>query len=255
VFPTGAFPHIGILPLGTGNAWAHVTGAPKLHKALALLAARKGALPLRRFGLVKCDGVLTHFAGCGWEAEVLNDYKMQLAQAKGPSKWLSKTVYGYLAATLFRTAPKALVNGRPHLIIENLGDDVYTMTADRKLIKLHGVGHGAVLYEGMVSVAGCSTTPELGSHFRAYPHAERYLGMLNVRVYDEKTLSAVTRIPRIWRGEHPLRGMQDWFATKVRMTFSRPVPLQIGGDAVGYRQTVEYEIADREIEVVDWRGF
>jgi diacylglycerol kinase family enzyme len=255
VHPTGPFPPIGILPLGTGNAWAHVTGAPKLHKALKLLAQRRGALPVRRVGIIECEGMLTHFAGAGWEAEVLNDYKTQLAQSKGPSKLLSKTVWGYLTATLFRTAPKALVNGRPQLLIENLGDEVYTITADRKLIKLHGVGHGAVLYDGMASVAGCSITPELGSHFRAYPHAERFLGMMNVRVYDEKTLSAVTRIPRIWRGEHPLRGMRDWFATKVRMTFSRPVPLQIGGDAVGYRQTVEYKISDREIEVVDWRGF
>jgi diacylglycerol kinase family enzyme len=255
VFPDGPLPRIGILPLGTGNAWAHVTGAPKLHKALKLLANTSGTPPLRRFGMLRCEGVLTHFAGCGWEADVLNDYKTQLAQSKGPSRILSKSVYGYLAATLFRTAPKALINGRPHVLIENLGDDVYTMTADRKLIKLHGVGHGAVLYDGMVSVAGAAITPELGSHFRAYPHAERFLGMINVRIYDEKTLSAVTRIPRIWRGEHPLRGMQDWFATKVRMTFSRPVPLQIGGDAVGYRQTVEYSIADREIEVIDWRGF
>ncbi len=250
-----AFPRVGILPLGTGNAWAHATGAPKLDQALHLIAAVEGPLPLRRFGLLKCDGVLTHFAGAGWEAEVLNDYKTQLAMSKGPSKWVSKSVYGYLTATLFRTAPKALVNGRPQLLIENLGDDVYTITADRKLIKMYGVKHGAVLYDGMASVAGCSITPELGSRFRAYPFAERFLGMMNVRVYDEKTLSAVGRIPRIWRGEHPLRGMHDWFATKVRMTFSRPVPLQIGGDAVGFRQTVEFEIADREIELIDWRGF
>ena len=192
--------------------------------------------------MIDCDGVLTPFAGAGWEAEVLNDYKIQLEQSKGPSKWFSKSVYGYLTATVLRTAPKALVNGRPQVLIENLGDAVYTITADKKLLKLHGIGRGAVLYDGMASVAGCAISPELGYHFRAYPFAERFLGMMNVRVYDEKTVSAVARIPRIWRGEHPLRGMHDWFATKVRMTFSRPVPLQIGGDAVGFRQTVEFKI-------------
>ncbi len=251
----GPFPRIGLLRLGTGNAWAHATGAPKLDRALRTIASFDGTLPLRRFGMLRCDGVLTHFAGAGWEAEVLNDYKTQLEQSKGPSKWVSKTVYGYLTATVFRTAPKALVNGRPQVLIENLGDEVFTITADRKLMKLAGVGRGAVLYDGMASVAGCAVSPELGYHFRAYPFAERFLGMMNVRVYDEKTVSAVARIPRIWRGEHPLRGMHDWFATKVRMTFSRPVPLQIGGDAVGFRQTVEYEIDRREIELVDWRGF
>lgn len=257
VFQGRPFPRIGILPLGTGNAWAHATGAPKLHRALELVARAPAdaPLPLRRFGMIECDGVLTPFAGAGWEAEVLNDFKTQLAQSKGPSKLLTKTVYGYLTATVFRTAPKALINGRPQVLIENLGDEVYTITADRKLIKLHGVGRGAVLYDGMASVAGCSISPELGYRFRAYPFAERFLGMMNVRVYDEQTVSAVLRIPRIWRGEHPLRGMHDWFATKVRMTFSRPVPLQIGGDAVGFRQTVEASISDREVEVIDWRGF
>ena len=200
--------------------------------------------------------MLTHFAGAGWDAQVLDDYKTQLEMSKGPSKWLSKTAAGYVFATLFRTAPKNLLYGRPHVIIENLGDEVYTITADRKLIKVHGVGHGAVLYEGMASVAGCAISPELGYGFRAYPFAERFLGMMNVRVYDEETVSAVSRIPRIWRGEHPLRGMHDWFTTAARMTFSRPIPLQIGGDAVGIRQTVEYRISDREIEnFVDWRGF
>jgi hypothetical protein len=112
-----------------------------------------------------------------------------------------------------------------------------------------------VLYKGMASVAGCAVSPELGYRFKAYPFAERFLGMMNVRVYDEEPVKAVMRIPRIWRGEHPLRGMHDWFTTAARMTFSRPIPLQIGGDAVGIRQTVEYRISDRQIDVIDWRGF
>ncbi len=254
VFQDRPFPRVGILPLGTGNAWAHVVGAPKLDRALRLIVAARDPLPIRRFGMIQCEGMLTPFAGAGWDAEVLNDYRMQVSLSKGPSKWLTKSVYGYLVAAVLRTAPKTLVNGRPQVIIENLGDEVYTITADRKLIRLHGVGHGAVLYDGMASSAGCAVSPELGYGVRAYPFAERFLGMLNIRVYDEKPISAVVRTPLIWRGEHPLRGMHDWFATKVRMTFSRPVPLQVGGDAVGFRQTVEFSIADREIEIVDWRG-
>ena len=47
--------------------------------------------------------------------------------------------------------------------------------------------------------------------------------------------------------------MHDWFATAIRMTFSRPMSLQIGGDAVGERRTVEYRIGARQIEMLDWR--
>jgi diacylglycerol kinase family enzyme len=253
VHPEG-FPRIGALPLGTGNAWANVTGAPKLGVCLSLLEAPPEPLIVRRFGLVECDGVLTHFAGCGWDAQILEDFRVQLAQSKGPGKLFTKSVYGYLSATLFRTAPKTILHGRPHVIIENLGDEVFTVTADRKILKVAGVSRGAVLYDGPASVAACSTTPELGYGFRCFPFAERLLGTMNVRVYDESALGAIASIPKLWTGVHPLRGMHDWFATAVRMTFSRPMPLQIGGDAVGIRQSVAYRIYDKEIELVDWRA-
>ncbi|HEY2512276.1 MAG TPA: diacylglycerol kinase family protein [Polyangiaceae bacterium] len=261
VTPEGEpFPHIGVLPLGTGNAWAHATGARKLDQALRLLARPRVAshvspaeLPTRKYGLVDCEGTLTHFAGSGWDAQILDDYKSQLAASKGPAYRVHKTAYGYVSATLLRTAPKTILFGRPHVILENLGDEVYTITADRKLLKLAGVKRGDILYEGMASVAAASTCPEFGYGFRAFPFAERMLGMINVRIYDRSAPAAVATIPKLWRGHHPLRGMHDWFATAVRMTFSRPVPLQIGGDAVGMRQTIDFRCAPRDVAMLDWR--
>lgn len=248
-------PCVGLLPLGTGNAWARSTGARKLGQLVRVMKELgPGKLPTRRFGLVECEGVLTGFAGCGWDGQILNDYKQQLEQSKGPSRRVAKSVYGYVTAMLFRTTPKTILFGRPHVLIENMGDEVYTITADRKMLKLHGVGHGAVLYEGLASVAGAATVPEFGYGFRAYPHAERMLGLLNVRIYDRPALGAIYDIPELWRGQHPLRGMHDWFASAVRMTFSRPMPLEIGGDAVGERQTVDYRIGDRMIDMLDWRS-
>lgn len=254
VVPGGRpFPPIGVLPLGTGNAWAHATGAHKLHASLRLLMTPPRPLPFRSYGLVDCDGTLSHFAGSGWDAEILDEYKKQLAASKGPAYRVNKSVYGYIAATLFRTTPKTILYGRPHVLIENLGDEVYTMTADRKLLRLAGVRHGDVLYEGMSSVAAASTCPEFGYGFRAFPFAERLLGMINVRIYDRHALAAVASIPKLWRGEHPLRGMHDWFATHVRMTFSRPVPVQIGGDAVGMRRSFELRYGGRNVAMLDWR--
>jgi diacylglycerol kinase family enzyme len=255
VYGDRPFPCIGVLPLGTGNALGHATGAPKLDVALRLITEAKEPLVMRPFGLIECEGTLTHFAGAGWDAQILDDFKKQVNLTKGPSRWLSKSVYGYVAATILRSAPKAIFSRRPNVIIENLGDAVYTITADQKLLRIHGAKLGTVLYDGPVSVAGCSTSPDLGYGFRAYPFAERFPGNMNVRVYDEGTLSAVASIPSLWRGKHPLKGMHDWFATAVRMTFSRPVPLQIGGDAVGSRQTVEYRVAERQVGLLDWRAY
>lgn len=248
------FPPIGLLPLGTGNAWAHATGAIKLGLAVRQLRQHEGPLPLRRYDLVECEGVLTPFAGCGWDAEILNDYRAQLDAAKGPSRGLAKSVGGYLTAMLLRTAPKAMINGRAHVLVENLGVDAFTITPEGKIVEVPNAGRGTVLYEGPASVAGAATCPEFGYQFRAYPFAERLPGYFNVRIYDVPPIKAVRSIPKLWRGEYPLEGMRDWFFSAARMTFSRPVPLQIAGDAVGYRQSVDYRIHHRELRVLDWRA-
>jgi diacylglycerol kinase family enzyme len=245
------FPTVGALPLGTGNAWAHALGARKLDACVRALARHDGPMPTRRYALFTCDGVLTFFGGAGWDAQVLDDYRQQVEQS--PSSRVAKSVWGYVTAMLTRTVPKTMLHGRPHVIIENLGDEVYVMDEGRRLKRLEGARRGTILYEGIASVAGAATCPEFGYGFRAFPFAERLLDQLNIRVYDQKTLKAVYNIPKLWRGAYPLRGMHDWFATEVRMTFSRPVPLQIGGEAIGSRQTVEFRKSDRRVDALDWR--
>lgn len=246
-----AFPPVGALPLGTGNAWAHALGARKLDKCVKALARHDGPVPTRRYALFECDGILTFFGGCGWDAQLLDDYRQQVEQS--PSSRMAKSVWGYLTALMTRTVPKAIVKGRPHLIIENLGDEVLVIDEHEKLTRLAGARRGTILYEGMASVAGAATCPEYGYGFKAYPFADRLLDWLNVRVYDEKTFPAVRAIPKIWRGQHPLRGMTDWFTTSARLTFSRALPLQIGGEAVGSRLTVEMTLSKRRVQALDWR--
>jgi diacylglycerol kinase family enzyme len=246
-------PVMGVLPLGTGNGWAHALGAPKLHRCLDLLARTAGRLPTRRCGLIEVEGTLTHFAGSGWDAMILDDYKRQLDISTGPGRHLSKSVYGYVAAAMLRTAPKVAISGNPNVVIENLGDEVYTLDADARPRKLSGSSNGTVLYDGPVGIASVGTCPEFGYRFKAFPFAERMPGFMSVRAYARGALGAVASIPRLWRGAHPLEGMHDWLATHVRMTFSRPVPLQIGGDAVGVRRTIEYRSARRAASMVAWR--
>jgi diacylglycerol kinase family enzyme len=251
--PHRSAPTVGLLPLGTGNGWAHALGAPKLHRCLNLLATTPGPLPSRRCGLVEVEGMLAHFAGVGWDAMILDDYKKQLEASVGPGRRLSKSVYGYVAATLLRTAPRVTLLGNPRIVIENLGECVYVPDAHGAPRLLQGVGPGSVLYDGPVGIASVATCPEFGYRFRAFPFAERMPGFFSVRAYTRNALRAVATIPRLWKGEHPLPGMHDWFATHIRMTFSRPMPLQIGGDAHGFRRTVEYRAAAGEVRMVDWK--
>jgi diacylglycerol kinase family enzyme len=249
-----AIPTVGTLPLGTGNAWAHALGAQKLGTCVSALARTPGPLPTRKYTLLQCDGMVTFFAGTGWDAQVLDDYRAQLAETKGPLKKLNKSVYGYLSAMVTRTAPKAMLFGSARVTIESLGSRAYRLTDSGAVEAIVGLTAGTVLYEGPAGVAGCATCPEYGFRFRAYPHAERFPGLMNVRVCELKPTEALKGLHRIWAGEHPYAGIHDWFADHIRMTFSRPVPLQIGGEAMGLRQTVEYKVLPQQVDAVDWRG-
>lgn len=249
---TMALPTMGILPLGTGNGWAHALGAPKLYRCLELLARERGKLPTHSAGLADVEGTLCHFAGAGWDAMILDDYKRQLQAMRGPGRRFSRSMYGYVSAALLRTTPKVLRLGNPRVLIENLGDDVFQLDQEGRLVRM-SVRRGAVIYDGPAGVASVGTCPEFGYRFRAFPFAERLPGFINVRVFARGALGAVTSIPWLWRGTHPLYGMYDWLATHIRMTFSRPVPFQVGGDAWGFRRTVDYRVASRGIRMVDWR--
>ena len=247
------FPPVGALPLGTGNAWAHALGARKLSGCVTALQNTNGPLPTRRYGLLECGTTLTFFAGSGWDAQILDDYRMQVARSKGPLRQLSKSVGGYLSAILTQTAPKSFAFGRPNVVIENLGDELLRLDQSGALVHVPAK-EGLVLYDGPVSCVGCATCPEFGFRFRAFPLAERFPKLMNLRVYDRSTMGALIDIPKLWRGTSPMTGMFDWFAKHVRMTFSRPVPLQIAGEAIGMQQVIEYRAYEHEIQVIDWRG-
>jgi diacylglycerol kinase family enzyme len=102
-------------------------------------------------------------------------------------------------------------------------------------------------------VAGAATTPEWGFGFKAFPFAQAVPHRLSVRVYGATVLEATRNMFRLWRGEHPMPRMHDWFVQRVRMEFDREVPFQMGGDVIGMRRTLEFDLAEESVQLVDWR--
>ena len=255
----GELPTVGILRLGTGNGWARAVGAPEFFPHVRKLARLDGeALPAQEFTLVEVENHLCHFAGVGWDARILNDYQRNLdkrsSQLLGSriASWLHKGRRGYFYSVARITVPEEWMRlqreGHPQVTLENLGPQAFGL-AGGKAVPLPDA---ARLHEGPISVGAASTITEWGYGLRAFPHARLVPGCINVRIYEGHVLDAVLNAVKIWRGLE-VAGMHDWFATAVRMRFSRPMPFQIGGDAMGERTEIVLRAARETVRVVDWR--
>lgn len=249
-------PAFGLLPLGTGNGWARATGVSGQRSAFrALRQLRSDVAPvLRTFALVETEGRITPFAGTGWDAEVLSDYKSMLEELPIALRARTAGFAGYARSILTRTVPRhVLRKARPRVRVINLGAPALAIDDHGTPVPVPGGGVGHVLYEGPVGVAGAGTTEQIGLGFRAFRFAHRVPGRMAVRVYAASPLEATARIPWLWRAAHPLPHDHNWLLTRCRMEFDQPVPFEIGGDVVGHRTCVELSLAGDRVPMVDWR--
>ncbi|KAB2899047.1 MAG: diacylglycerol kinase [Kofleriaceae bacterium] len=248
---------LGVLRMGTGNGWANATGAPRASRAIAHVAALDehpaSRMPSRRFALVECDDRIAPFLGTGWDAEIITDFRAHVARMPPGLRPMNQGVAGYLLGMFTRTIPRhVLGDGPANVTLTNLGEPALTVDAVGRVVPLPGGERGAVLYHGPASVAAAGTTEEWGFGFRAFPFAHTVPGRVNARVYGGPVLEATRQMFRLWRGEHPVPRMHDFFLTHGRMDFDREVPFQVGGDVGGARRSFEFRIASEAVDLVDW---
>ncbi len=248
-----AIPPLGLLPLGTGNGLAHVTHAPTTRIALERVASLGGAPPLREFRLVESEGRVAPFAGTGWDAEIVADFKAWLATMPKGLAPMNAGLRGYLNALFLRTIPRQIMgDGPPRVRLINLGDDAFRIDERGQVVPIAGARRGTVLYEGPGSVASAATTTEWGFGFRSFPFAHACPGRLSIRVYAAKVIEATASMFKLWRGQHPLPKMHDFFSTAVRMEFDREVSFQIGGEDMGRRRAIELSLSEARVRLLDW---
>jgi diacylglycerol kinase family enzyme len=250
-----AAPRFGVLALGTGNAVAEVVGARRSAHIEELAAFATGAARrVRRMELLTCGGKRTPFAGVGVDAAVLNDYYWLKERLSGTAlRRLSAGIPGYALSAALRTAPRYLAERHSaYCEITNLGGPAYRLDGQGRQVGAP-VGQGEPLYAGPCMMAAASTVPFYGFGMRAFPFAEARPGMLQLRIATELSVpSVVWNLPRIWSGEWCSPSLIDFHAERVRVQFDRPMPLQVGGDAEGWREDVTFAIAPPGVEMIDF---
>jgi diacylglycerol kinase family enzyme len=250
-------PRFGVLALGTGNAVAEVVGAAKSDVLNDVRNVRDGRVrAYRKLELLTCEGRRTPFAGLGYDAAILNDYVwLKNRLAKGPLKKLAAGGAGYAVAVSTRSVPRAVMERRPsYCEIVNLGRAAYRLDALGKPVG-PPIGHGEVIYAGPAKMAAAGTVPFYGLGFKMFPFAGQREGFMQLRVVGNMPVpSILLNLKSIWKGhvDHP--AVLDFFVERAALKFERPMPLQIGGDAEGWRDQVTFAMADRSVELVDYNG-
>ncbi len=248
-------PRFGVLALGTGNAVAEMVGARPRRHAQDLARYVRGEVDrVRRLELLTCDGRRTPFAGVGIDAAVLNDYNWIRTRLAGtPLERLGLGPAGYGLAVALRSAPRVLLERRSaYCEIVNVGRPAWRLDATGQRVG-RPVRHGELLHAGPCMLAAASTVPYYGLGLRAFPFAEKAEGMMQLRVATKIDVATVLlNLPRIWSGGFSHEGLLDFHADRVALRFERPMPLQIGGDAEGWRDELTFGMAANSVEIVDF---
>lgn len=253
-------PKFGVLRLGTGNGVASLINASSPRRDGHLddvLRARAGEVPgYRRLDMLQVEGRLAHFAGLGIDGKVLNDYiwvKRTLGQ--GAFKRAFSGAGGYFSSVAFKTLP--------YYFTHAAAVECEVMNGDRGPAWRVGprgervgdtVEPGGLIFRGKLMVVAAGTVPHYGFDLKMFPFAGRQRGMMNLRLARVSPAAVVANLPGIWRGKWFPAGLQDVLASEVKVRFAQPMPMQIAGDACGYRDELTLSVAPEPIELVDFTG-
>lgn len=256
--PQQKSPRFGVLKLGTGNGLAGwVNASPSRGDRILddVLRARSGEVPgYRRLDLMQIDGQRAVFAGMGVDGRILNDYiwvKQNLA--KGALKKVLAGGPGYFTSVATRTIPHYLTHSTFHECeVINGAAPAYRLAPDGSTVE--EIGPGALLLRGRINFAAASTIPFYGYNFKMFPFAAKRRGTMQLRLAAVTAAGVVGNLRKLWTGRWFNDDIHDFHVSEAKIQFADPMPLQVGGDAQGYRATVHLGMASEGVELVDFTG-
>ena len=248
-----SLPEFGVLKLGTGNSLAPMLGIRRGIEPIQLLAGGRD-FETRQINLIETEDRCFTFSGLGWDAQILNDYAWLREKIQAPmaSRW-AQSLFGYIAAILLKTIPTVMLNrSRPvEAVARSQGSRLYQILKDGS-VRVLDSGAGQAFYEGPCNIIGVGTTPYYGYHLKAFPFAMAMPGLMHVRIVKAGVTELLTHVPAIWQGTYRSSNFIDYLAEGVDFSFSDAVPLQIGGDAEGYRKEISFQVSPLTVDLLDF---
>jgi diacylglycerol kinase family enzyme len=251
-------PRVGALKLGTGNAVADFAGASSRRVGVVedILRARSGEVSLSRpLHLLSHEGKRAPFAGLGIDAALLNDYCRLKEKVKGTNlSFMGTGGMGYFCSIVGRTIPTYAFGGSiPNVEVVNLGGPAQQLGCDGKPVG-RPIQRGEILYRGPCKIAAAGTVPNYGFGFQIFPYALQAPGQFQLRLTAIGVPKILKNLRTLWTGGAAPSGVFDFHCDRVQIKFDREMPLQVGGDAEGYRREVVLEMVERPLELLDFRA-
>ncbi|HXW53090.1 MAG TPA: diacylglycerol kinase family protein [Myxococcota bacterium] len=242
--PLAQLPKIGILRLGTGNALARFLGAGSPERDIKDILNGK---PIDSVALSMIEtslGQQTPFAGIGFDGELMNDFEsVKEVFFDSPFRRFFSSVLGYTIAGLFKTLPRMINRKLPILRVYS-SKPVYRMKQINGVDEEIYIDHGEVLFEGRAPIICVGTLPSVGYGLALFPFANRRPGYMHLRISAVPIPVCINHLyPSIWHGDFRHKALFDFLVKDVTIESEESLPYQLGGDAMGYKKQIYFQIS------------
>jgi hypothetical protein len=207
----------------------------------------------RPIHLVEVEGWIAPFCGVGVDASMLGDYaKTRALLNRTPLAPMASGLLSYGLAAITRTIPASVFGPMPHIRVINRGVDAQRIGA--KGMRLGAAyGPGDTIYEGPARVAAISTIPFYGFGFRVFPYANERPERMHLRISTITAGPFIRNFKAIWQGDYSSNEyLFDYLVEAVEIQVDPAIGLQVGGDYMGERTSVEAAITAEPIRLVDF---
>jgi len=247
-------PSFGLLKLGTGNSLAWALGAGTTRQGvLADLARLRHDSPHKDVRLIEAQGLLSPFAGAGFDALGLKNFHDVRAIVRR-LPFIGKRSTGavsYAISIPLLTIPELALRPRLQVRIVNHGAAERLNRDGRPTGK--PIEKGEVIFEGGCIAALASTIPYWGFGARVFPFAEnRPPDRFCVRVVATSPLHVAAHMRSAWKGTYRADDLIDVYAEDVELQFDRETPIEIGGDPAGMTRSMRVHLHPEPVKLIDY---